>query len=203
MCPGLRIHSHLSIQRNGPSSPKGHVQGGLLRSRLWSQGGTGNQGLLPRKWPDKTGWQALQSTHTAQGDSRLGEGQISPRTVLRGDRGKGVRSQGNMLQVSYTHPTHNTTLSRQTPSKFGLLEVEAETRARWTRCFEGGLPWRRKWQPGPALLPGKSHGRRSLVGHNSWGRKESDTTERLHFTSLSRRRVKKEKSAEVCIRIVE
>ena len=30
---------------------------------------------------------------------------------------------------------------------------------------------------------GKSHGRRSLVGYCPWGRKESDTTERLHFTS--------------------
>ena len=31
------------------------------------------------------------------------------------------------------------------------------------------------------LLPGKSHGRRSLVGCSPWGREESDTTERLHF----------------------
>ena len=30
------------------------------------------------------------------------------------------------------------------------------------------------------FLPGKSHGWRSLVGYSSWGRKESDTTERLH-----------------------
>ena len=35
----------------------------------------------------------------------------------------------------------------------------------------------------PVLLPGKSHGQRSLVGYSPWGRKESDTTERLHFTS--------------------
>ena len=40
--------------------------------------------------------------------------------------------------------------------------------------------WRRQWQPTPVLLPGKSHGWRSLVG-SSWGRYESDTTERLHF----------------------
>ena len=33
----------------------------------------------------------------------------------------------------------------------------------------------------PVLLPGESHGRRSLVGCGPWGRKESDTTERLHF----------------------
>ena len=30
-------------------------------------------------------------------------------------------------------------------------------------------------------LPGKSHGQRSLVGYSPWGRKELDTTERLHF----------------------
>ena len=41
------------------------------------------------------------------------------------------------------------------------------------------VSWRRKWQSTPVLLPGKSHGQRSLVG--SWGCKESDTTERLHF----------------------
>ena len=41
-------------------------------------------------------------------------------------------------------------------------------------------PWRRKWQPIPVLLPGESHGRRSLIGYSPWGLKESDTTERLH-----------------------
>ena len=40
---------------------------------------------------------------------------------------------------------------------------------------------RRQWHPTPVLLPGKSHGRRSLVGCSPWGRTESDTTEWLHF----------------------
>ena len=40
----------------------------------------------------------------------------------------------------------------------------------------GKILWRRKWQPTPVLLPGKSHGWRSLVVYNPWGRKESDTT---------------------------
>ena len=39
---------------------------------------------------------------------------------------------------------------------------------------------RRQWHPTPVLLPGKSHGWRSLVGCSPWGRWESDTTERLH-----------------------
>ena len=46
--------------------------------------------------------------------------------------------------------------------------------------------WRR-WHPTPVLLPGKSHGRRSLEGCSPWGRWVSDTTERLPFHfSLSR-----------------
>ena len=43
------------------------------------------------------------------------------------------------------------------------------------------LSQRRQWQPTPVLLPGKSHGQRSLAGCTPWGRKESDTTERLPF----------------------
>ena len=39
----------------------------------------------------------------------------------------------------------------------------------------------RQWHPTPVLLPGKSHGWRSLVGCSPWGCWESDTTERLHF----------------------
>ena len=46
-------------------------------------------------------------------------------------------------------------------------------------------PRRRKWQSTLVLLPGKSHGQRSLVGYSPWGRKESDTIERLHFHLMS------------------
>ena len=45
----------------------------------------------------------------------------------------------------------------------------------------GKIPWRRKWQSTPVLLPGKSHRQRSLVGYSPWARTESDMTERLHF----------------------
>ena len=38
----------------------------------------------------------------------------------------------------------------------------------------------RQWHPTPVLLPGKSHGWRSLVGCSSWGLEESDTTDQLH-----------------------
>ena len=48
------------------------------------------------------------------------------------------------------------------------------------RCWYSPL-WRRQWHPTPVLLPGKSHGWRSLVGCSPWGLEESDTTERRHF----------------------
>ena len=53
----------------------------------------------------------------------------------------------------------------------------------WPRFnpWVGKISWRRKWQPTPVFLPGKSHGWWNLVGYSPWGRKESDTTEQLHF----------------------
>ena len=51
----------------------------------------------------------------------------------------------------------------------------------WVPSLVGRIPWRRKWQPTLVFLPGESHGQRSLVGYSPQGRKESDTTERLHL----------------------
>ena len=41
------------------------------------------------------------------------------------------------------------------------------------------IPWRRKWQSTPVVLPGESHGQRSLADYSPWGCKESDMTEPL------------------------
>ena len=50
--------------------------------------------------------------------------------------------------------------------------------------------WRRQWQPTPVLLPGKSHGWRSLVGYSPWGPKSqtqmSDFTFTFHFHALEK-----------------
>ena len=45
----------------------------------------------------------------------------------------------------------------------------------------GRSPGEGKWQPTPVFLPGESHGWRSLVDYSPWGRKELDTTDRVHF----------------------
>ena len=49
-------------------------------------------------------------------------------------------------------------------------------------------PWRRKWQPTPVFVPGKSHGQRSLADYSPWGCKESDTTEHTHTHTHTRTR---------------
>ena len=47
----------------------------------------------------------------------------------------------------------------------------------WEDPWVRKIPWRREWLPTLVLLPGESHGQRSLVGSSPWGHKESDITE--------------------------
>ena len=57
------------------------------------------------------------------------------------------------------------------------------SRRRRKHGFDPGaekIPWRRKWQPTPVFLPGKSHRQRSLVGYSPQGYKESDMTEHTY-----------------------
>ena len=49
----------------------------------------------------------------------------------------------------------------------------------WFDLWGRKMPWRKKWQPTPILLPRKFHGWRSLVGYSLWGHKESDMTSRV------------------------
>ena len=69
------------------------------------------------------------------------------------------------------------TLADVSDSKSICLECRSLGFNPWVRK----IPWRRKWQPTPVLLPGKFHGWRSPMGCSPWGHKESDTNEQLHF----------------------
>ena len=62
-------------------------------------------------------------------------------------------------------------MKQQTGSKLGKEYVKAIRR--------------RQWQPTPVLLPGESHGRRSLVGYSPWGCEGSDMTEWLNWTEVN------------------
>ena len=69
-----------------------------------------------------------------------------------------------------------------TPLQYSCLENPMD-RGPWEAAIpeSGRSPGEGNGTPTPVLLPGKSHGRRGLGGCSPWGRKESDTTEQLHF----------------------
>ena len=54
----------------------------------------------------------------------------------------------------------------------------------WVQSWVEKISWRRRWQPTPVFLPGKSQGQRSVAGYSPWGHKESDTTEATQYPRL-------------------
>ena len=85
-----------------------------------------------------------------------------------------------------TMATHSSTLAWRIPgtAEPGRLPSMGSHRVGHDSSSSINRDRRRKWQPTPILLPGKSQGRRSLAGCSPWGREESDMTERLHFVSF-------------------
>ena len=67
-------------------------------------------------------------------------------------------------------------------SPYNICQLQSTWWQRRDLLHSIALDWRRQWQPTLVLLPRKFHGRRSLVGCSPWGRKESDTTKRFHFS---------------------
>ena len=72
-----------------------------------------------------------------------------------------------------TQALNRVTRKHQKKSKLG-----ASYKIKWS---VNSQRWRRQWHPTPVLLPGKSHGWRSLEGCSPWGHWGSDATERLHL----------------------
>ena len=70
------------------------------------------------------------------------------------------------LMVFYTYLANPQVHS----GKESACHCRRHERCGFNPCVEK-IPWRRKWQPSPVLLPGESHGRRSLVGYGPWGSK--------------------------------
>ena len=95
----------------------------------------------------------------------------------------------------YMHPRiHSSTIynsqdmeTTQVAIKMWHNEILLNDKKEWNNAIYSNMDGpreynrRRQWHPTPVLVPGNSHGRRSLVGCSPWGRTESDITERLHF----------------------
>ena len=63
------------------------------------------------------------------------------------------------------------------PGWCGSKESACQLRKRGFNPWVGKTPWRRKWQPTPVFLLGKSHGHSSLAGYSPRSHEESDTIE--------------------------
>ena len=87
-----------------------------------------------------------------------------------------------IFRILPTHRREGTLLNLFYEVSMVLIDKSNEYHKKTTNQY---LFWiyiqRRQWHPTPVLLPGKSHGWRSLVGCNPWGCYESDMTERLCF----------------------
>ena len=80
-----------------------------------------------------------------------------------------------MLYTEKAMAPHSGTLAWKIPwteepgSPWGCEEPDTTERLCFHFSLSTFMHWRRKWQPTPVFLPGKSHGQRSLVGYSSWG----------------------------------
>ena len=68
-----------------------------------------------------------------------------------------------VVKIDLAHPLFWWLSGKESTCKCGRHQFDP-----WVRK----MLWRRKWQPTPIFLPGKSHGQRSLVGYSPWGHKE-------------------------------
>ena len=58
-----------------------------------------------------------------------------------------------------------------------LLATSGDIMRHRVHPWLGKIPWRRAWKHTPVLLPGESHGQRSLMGYSPQGCKEHYMTE--------------------------
>ena len=85
------------------------------------------------------------------------------------------------VKAVYSHPAYLIYMQSTSCETLGWRKHKLESRLPGEISITSDIQRRRQWHPTPVFLPGKSHGWRSLVGCSPWGRRESDTTERLHF----------------------
>ena len=114
--------------------------------------------------PSPIRWQWVTRTgHSTQGPApSIAPGKVTS-TLQFSTAGKTILQEEIQLPPDFDHCRH----------KYGLPGGASD---------KDDASGRRQWQPTPVLLPGKSRGWRRLISCSPWGREESDTTERLHFS---------------------
>ena len=94
--------------------------------------------------------------------------------------GHGNSLQYSCLENPLDRGARQATVHRVAKSQTWPKQLSMHTSSQAQFLTNTRYEWRREWQSTPVFLPGESHGQRSLMGYSPSGRKESDTTERLH-----------------------
>ena len=74
------------------------------------------------------------------------------------------------------------------PNEYSVVKNPPAMQETGFDSWDGKIPWSREWQPTPVIVPGESHGERSLVSPSPWSRKEPDTTGWLYHSNERYRR---------------
>ena len=110
------------------------------------------------EWQIRHKWNKIRLTDT---NNRAG--------VARGGRGRELGAWVSRRRLLYAE-----WIKQGPPRWLSGEESTSQGRRPKTAAFDpwvGKIPWRRKWQPVPVLLPGKSQGQRSPSGYSLWGYK--------------------------------
>ena len=89
------------------------------------------------------------------------------------------------MQIVLVQPPLFTVLPRWLSGKEFACQCRRHGSDPWVRK----IPWRRKWQPAPVFLTGKSHGQRSLKGYSPWGNKRVGHDLATKIITVTRRNI--------------
>ena len=98
----------------------------------------------------------------------------------------GMHAQYHCKDETQLLPFKSIPTPPQLPWWLGSKESPRQCRRHGFDPWIRKIPCRRKWEPTPVFLPGKSHGQGSLAGYSPGGHKESGTTETLKDKPLLR-----------------
>ena len=112
---------------------------------------------------------------------------LIPGRKLRSRKSHGMAQRKKAGRLCSDFPKHLSKVSKSEGKQgqynhLADMSFKSSLIFRFSSCFFTFFPSTcQRRHPTPVLVPGKSHGQRSLVGCSPWGCEESDTTEWLHF----------------------
>ena len=140
------------------------VQSPCPEAAIRGQGHSG-LGLTVCRWEGPAIW--MKSSHVRSNPHPQYHHHHHPHGHRASRRGSGRRALTRVLawETTFTPGSSPLGLPRRLHGKDSACQCRKGQFNPWVER----ILWRRKWQPAPVFLPGKSHGQRSLAGCSPWG----------------------------------